>query len=71
MEIIKAKEYNSETATIEIYGETHEIKNPKNGQELEFYGKKYQLEIEEPKEEVKAPKEGENERNTNANASRS
>lgn len=70
MEIIKAKEYNSETATIEIYGETHEIKNPKNGQELEFYGKKYQLQLEEPKE-VATPKESENERNTNANASRS
>lgn len=49
MEIIKAKKYNNETATVEIYGETHEIKNPKNGQELEFYGKKYQLQIEEPK----------------------
>ena len=31
MEIIKAKKYENETATIEIYGETHEIKNPKNG----------------------------------------
>nr|DAM99965.1 MAG TPA: hypothetical protein [Caudoviricetes sp.] len=68
MEIIKAKKYENETATIEIYGETHEIKNPKNGQELEFYGKKYQLQLEEPKQ---APKESENERNTNANASRS
>lgn len=68
MEIIKAKKYENETATVEVYGQIHEIKNPKNGQELEFYGKKYQLQIEEPKQ---APKEGENERNTNANASRS
>ena len=70
MEIIKAKKYENETATVEIHGQIHEIKNPKNGQELEFYGKKYQLQLEEPKE-VATPKEGENERNTNANASRS
>ena len=50
MEIIKAKKYENETATVEVYGQIHEIKNPKNGQELEFYGKKYQLEIEEPKQ---------------------
>ena len=68
MEIIKAKKYENETATVEIHGTIHEIKNPKNGQELEFYGKKYQLQLEEPKQ---APKESENERNTNANASRS
>ena len=68
MEIIKAKKYENETATVEVYGQIHEIKNPKNGQELEFYGKKYQLQIEELKQ---APKESENERNTNANASRS
>lgn len=49
MEIIKAKKYENETATVEIHGQIHEIKNPKNGQELEFYGKKYQLQIEEPK----------------------
>ena len=49
MEIIKAKKYENETATVEVYGQIHEIKNPKNGQELEFYGKKYQLQIEEPK----------------------
>ena len=39
MEIIKAKKYENETATVEIHGQIHEIKNPKNGQELEFYGK--------------------------------
>lgn len=51
MEIIKAKKYENETATVEIHGQIHEIKNPKNGQELEFYGKKYQLQIEELKKQ--------------------
>lgn len=46
MEKITPVSIKKNKAVVEIYGEKHEIKNPKHGQVLEFYGQKYQLELE-------------------------
>ena len=45
MEKITPATIEKNKAIVEIYGEKHEIKNPKHGQVLEFYGQKYQLEF--------------------------
>ena len=45
MEKITPVSIEKNKAIVEIYGEKHEIKNPKHGQVLEFYGQKYQLEL--------------------------